>query len=170
MSERDDEWRMREYRNWEKGKVSFDLTKEFRDNNQALLKNYGRDRYTYQPELYDKAHNYWYQNEQRIIHGYPVTAWMQLGFIYATGVYTAQEQGCVPRGTMFARFWRYHYFDWLTFLRRGSIYGIGGGLAVGTLLFGSPDMSLKRVISKYQYWFHEDKLDVRGDFGNLQIS
>ena len=62
----------------------------------------------------------------------------------------------MPRGAIFSRFWRYHYFDWITFMRRGSIYAIGGGLIAGTVLFGSPDVSIKRGINRYQHWFHED--------------
>ena len=90
---------------------------------------------------------------------------MQLGLIYACGLYTAKEQGCVARGVIFSRFWRYHYFDWLTFLRRSGIYAIGGGLVAGTILFGSPDVSIKRVINRYQHWFHEDDLP-RGDYAS----
>ena len=65
---------------------------------------------------------------------------------------------------MFARFWRFHYFDWLTFLRRGGIYAWAGGLVTGTVLFGSPDVSIKRVIGAYRLWLAEDRPDVRGNY------
>ena len=82
------------------------------------------------------------------------------------GLYTAKEQGCVPRGTLITRFWRYHYFDWLTFVRRAGIYAFGGGLVAGTILFGSPDVSLKRAIHWYNYWISGDIQDKRGDYSN----
>ena len=69
----------------------------------------------------------------------------------------------MARGVIFSRFWRYHYFDWLTFLRRGGIYAWGGGLVAGTILFGSPDVSLKRAINRYQYVFEANRTDKRGD-------
>ena len=162
---RPDNWRAREVREFEKGSRKIDLTKDFQERNADLLQGYGRDRFTYQAELTDRSHNFWYQNEARFAHGYPVTAWMQLGLIYACGLYTAKEQGCVARGVIFSRFWRYHYFDWLTFLRRSGIYAIGGGLVAGTILFGSPDVSIKRVINRYQHWFHENDLP-RGDYAS----
>ena len=59
--------------------------------NAPLLNNYGRDRYTYKAELYDASHQYWYRNEARLAHGYPGTAWLQLGLVYAAGLYTAKE-------------------------------------------------------------------------------
>ena len=127
------------------------------------MKNFGRDRFTYKAELIDKSHNFWYYNEARFAHGYPYTAWLQLGLVYAVGVYTAREQGCVPRTTMMCKFWKFHYFDWMTFLRRAGVYGWAGGLVAGTIMFGSPDVSIKRAIGKYQYWFAENRQDVRGD-------
>ena len=149
-------WRGKQLREWEKGQKQIDLQKEFREMNAPLLNTYGRDRYTYKAELYDSAHQYWYHYEARIAHGYPGTAWLQLGLVYAAGLYTAKEQGCVARSAIFARFWRFHYFDWMTFLRRAGVYGVGGGLVAGTVLFGSPDISIKRIISFYNHWFSED--------------
>ena len=54
------------------------------------------------------------------------------------------------RGVYFAKFWQHHYFDWMTFLRRAGIYGIGGGLVLGTVLFGNPHLALRRVYNRYQ--------------------
>ena len=34
---------------------------------------------------------------------------------------------------------------------------IGGGLVAGTVLFGSPNVSIKRVINAYDYWFVMNK-------------
>ena len=36
-------------------------------------------------------------------------------------------------------------------------------MVAGTILFGSPDVSVKRGINRYMYWFGANKLDVRGD-------
>lgn len=92
-------------------------------------------------------------------HGYPYTAWLQLGLLYYVGLHTAKEQGIVKMGVPFARYWRAHYFDWITFARRGAIYAWAGGLVAGTVLFGSPDLALRRTISKYHYYFSMEKLD-----------
>ena len=162
--ERGEAWRAREIRDWEKGNKKIDLTKEFKENNKELLENYGRDNFTYKAELTDHAHIFWNKNEARFAHGYPATAWIQLGLLYGAGLYTAKEQGCVARGVIFSRFWRFHYFDWLTFLRRGGVYAWGGGLVAGTVLFGSPDVSIKRCISLYNHWMAENIQDKRGDY------
>ena len=71
---------------------------------------------------------------------------------------------------MFSRFWRYHYFDWLTFLRRGGIYAWGGGLLAGTILFGSPDVSLKRCFGWYNHWMAENIQDKRGDYSSYNAT
>ena len=54
--DRPDNWRYKELREWEKGQRKIDITKEFKDNNKELLKNYGRDRFTYKAELTDASH------------------------------------------------------------------------------------------------------------------
>ena len=154
-------WRIREARQYEKGLKKIDIQEQFREMNQGLLKGYGRDRFTYKAELTDASHQYWNEFEGRLAHGYPATAWLQLALLYGVGAYTAQEQGCVPRGTIFCRFWRFHYFDWITFLRRGGMYAWAGGLVAGTVLFGSPDISVKRCVNFYNTWMAEDIKDVR---------
>ena len=153
----DEPWKGREVREWEKGNKKIDLTQTFKEQNQELLQGFGRDSFSYRGELTDTAHCFWNENEAKFAHGYPVTAWMQVGMIYAAGLYTAKEQGCVARGVLFSRFWRYHYFDWITFMRRAGVYGVGGGLVAGTILFGSPEISIKRVVSYYKHWMTENK-------------
>ena len=75
----------------------------------------------------------------------------------------------MKHGTVFARYWRAHYFDWLLFARRGAIYAWAGGLLAGTVMFGNPDLSLRRAISKYHYYFSMEKLDYNGKEGQLLI-
>ena len=166
----EDNWRQREFREWEKGQRQIDLQKDFRERNKDLLSKYGRDNYTYNAELYDASHRYWYQNEARFAHGYPGTAWLQLGLLYGVGLYTAKEQGCVARGVLFSRFWRFHYFDWITFMRRGAVYAGAGGLVAGTVLFGSPQVSIRRIINFYQHWFVMNKTDSRGDYATYNLT
>ena len=91
MADKPDNWRVNELREWEKGTKKMDLQKEFRELNAPLLDNYGRDRFTYKAELTDASHRFWAENEARFAHGYPATAWIQLGLLYAAGMYTAQE-------------------------------------------------------------------------------
>ena len=75
----------------------------------------------------------------------------------------------MARGVIFTRFWRFHYFDWLSFLRRGGMYAWAGGLVAGTVLFGSPDVSIKRCIGFYQLWVAANKPDVRGESNLYQV-
>ena len=142
-----------------------DLVKQSREMNQPLVKNFMRDSLNYQPELYNKNAVYWAQNEGRIAHGYPGTAWLQLGLLYGVGLYTAKQQGLIRSGVVFTKFWKFHYFDWITFLRRGGIYAFAGGLVAGTVLFGSPDLSIRRSISSYHYWLSGEQKNIRGDYG-----
>lgn len=153
----------REVKQWENNIATFDLAKEFCRQNEQLTKNFGRDRFSYTPELHALNANYWAYNEAKLAHGYPATAWLQLGLLYYVGLYTAKEQGIVRMGTPFARYWRAHYFDWMTFARRGAIYAWAGGLLAGTVMFGNPDLALKRAISKYHYWMSQEKLDLDGN-------
>ena len=129
----------------------------------------GRDRFTYTAELTDAAHIFWFKNEAKFAHGYPYTGWLQTALVYVVGVYTAREQGCIPSSQYFCRFWRFHYFDWMTFLRRSGVYAWAGGLVLGTILFGSPDVSIKRCIGKYNYWMSENIQDTRGNYSNFNV-
>ena len=52
-------------------------------------------------------------------------------------------------------------------MRRGAIYAFAGGLVTGTVLFGSPDTSIKRIISFYDLWVLENEFDKRGDGNNI---
>ena len=137
------------------GVSTYNLSENFRQQNQALIGNFGRDRSTYRPENHYPNAEFWAKHEARMAHGYPYTAWLQLALLYGAGIYTAQEQGCIKKSVFVSRFWRYHYFDWLTFLRRGAIYGWAGGLVAGTVMFGNPNLSLKRAMSRYHYYFSE---------------
>lgn len=123
------------------------------------LKNYGKDRMTFTPETPYSTNAYYMRNEGSHSHGYPVTAWLQLAIVYGCGLYTAKEQGIVKKRVFFQSFWRAHYFDWLLFARRGFSYGIVGGLVAGTFLFGDHRIALRRVVSKYNYYFCMEKKD-----------
>jgi hypothetical protein len=125
------------------------------------LKNYGRDRFTYSPETPYTTAAFLARNEASQSHGYPKTAWLQLAIVYACGLYTAKEQGIVKKRVFFQKFWTAHYFDWLLFARRGFLYGIVGGLFLGTSLFGDHRLALRRVISRYTYLFCQEKPDPR---------
>ena len=148
----------REVKQWENGIIKYDMTKEFAKKNKKLVEGFGKDRFSWTPERTALNSVYWAKHEARIAHGYPYTAWYQLGLLYCCGIYTAQEQGIIKRGTPFARFWRAHYFDWMTFASRGFKYAWLGGLVSGTVLFGSPDISFKRCISYVNYLFMEAAL------------
>ena len=94
-------------------------------------------------------------------HGYPATMWMQMGIVFGCGLYTAKEQGIMGRGVYFTKFWQHHYFDWMTFARRAGVYGVAGGLVLGTVMFGNSTIALRRVYTYWQSWtgwggYHND--------------
>ena len=153
--------KQRQVKSFENGHWSTDLSQEVAEGN-PWLKNYGHDRYTYHTELYEVNNNYWYKNEAKLSHGYPLTLYLQAGIIYGCGLYTAKEQGIVKKGVVLSRFWRAHYFDWISFLRRSSVYGIAGGVLLGTIAFGNPELAMARVYSKYQYYMIDTKIDNNG--------
>ena len=82
-------------------------------------------------------------------HGYPRTMWLQMSIILGCGLYTAKEQGIMGRGQYVCKFWNHHYFDWMTFVKRSGIYGVAGGIVLGTFLFGNPDIAIRRIHSKW---------------------
>lgn len=151
---------MSELKKWENDIYKFDVTESSRVMN-PWLRNYGRDKFTFSPEMPYTSAAYYTKYEAPIAHGYPFTAWFQLALVYAAGLYTAKEQGIVKKGVYFQRYWRAHYFDWLLFAKRGAIYGWAGGLVLGTLLVGKPDIAIKRIISKYTCWFTMETTDPR---------
>ena len=146
-----------------------DLEKQSRELNKDLLDNFTRDPLHYKPELGNTSADYWYKNEARIAHGYPATSWLQIGLLYGTGLYTAKQQGLVAKGVIFTRFWNYHYFDWITYIRRAGLYAGAGGLVLGTVLFGSPELSVRRVHSFYKCWFTTSPPETRGEQTSLMI-
>ena len=99
-------------------------------------------------------------------HGYPATSYLQMGIVYLCGLHTARQQGIVKNNEFFRRYWRHHYFDWITFAKRSTKYGLVGGLIAGTMLFGNPDLAMRRAFSKYQYWFVMKPLDCRDNQHN----
>jgi hypothetical protein len=149
---------MSEVKKWDNNIYEYDVTEASRLMN-PWLKNYGRDRLTYNPETTFTSTAYLLRNEGSQSHGYPQTAWLQLAIVYGCGLYTAKEQGIVRKRVFFQKFWTAHYFDWLLFARRGFTYGIVGGLLAGTLLFGDQRLALRRAVSRYQYLFCMEKTD-----------
>ena len=139
----------REVQRWENGSRQIDIQRQFRELNQPLLKQFDKNPYLYEPENHSRAIRYWRRNEAKLAHGYPGTAWLQLGLLYGCGLYTAKEQGLIRKGVIVTQFWKFHYFDWITFAKRGGIYAWAGGLVAGTVMFGSPEISSKRIYSFY---------------------
>ena len=124
---------------------------------------------SYKPEISFENADYWEKNEGHMAHGYPGTSWLQIGLLYGTGLYTAKQQGLVGKGVVFAKFWGYHYFDWITYIRRAGLYAGVGGMVAGTILFGSPELSMQRMRSWYACYFQQDRPNVRGDYGNFLV-
>ena len=90
---------------------------------------------------------------------------MQAGLIYGCGIYTAQQQGIIRKNVYFSAFWNYHYFDHISFLKRSAVVGLGGGLVLGTLIFGKPDWAVQRAVNRAKYFtLHE----YQDNFGTNQ--
>lgn len=81
---------MGEIRKWDNDVYKYDVTEVSREMN-PWLKNYGRDRFTFNPEMPFTTAVRLYRDEASHAHGYPLTAWLQLGLVYAAGLYTAKE-------------------------------------------------------------------------------
>lgn len=81
---------MSEIKKWENDIHKFDVTEASRAMN-PWLKNYGRDRYTYTPEMHATSTLHLHHYEGSYAHGYPYTSWLQLAIVYCAGLYTAKE-------------------------------------------------------------------------------
>ena len=136
---------------WNKPGYKFDVAKAFKEANPGVCNDYHHSRFTMTPEK-DKFWS-WYFNafESRFAHGYPYTFALQGGIIYLCAIYTAREQGLISKtgNQFFFNIFRSHWFDWITFLKRAGIFGIAGGLVLGTVFFGDPTISLKRIHNTY---------------------
>ena len=148
---------------WENGLVHWDLTEESRKANEELCHNYGRDPLTFRPETLFVNNQHHRYNEGAWSHGYPATAWLQLGLAYACGIYTAQNQGIIRTGQIFKNFWSHHYFDWIQWGKRSVVFAWAGGLVLGTFLFGNPDTALRRIRTRYEVFMVSAKSDVRAN-------
>lgn len=153
---------MSQLRRWDNNLEEYDVTKASRKMN-PFLKNYGKDKFTYTPEVHFTSAVHHARTEGSISHGYPFTAWMQVALVYACGLYTAKEQGIVKKRVFFQRYWRAHYFDWILFGQRSFKYAIVGGVIAGTLLFGDHKLAMRRIYSKYQYLFCMEKTDPKNN-------
>lgn len=91
---------MSDIKKWDNDIYEWDVTKASKAAN-PWLKNYGKDRYTYSPEMHYTRAREDFLMEGPMAHGYPVTAWMQLSFVWLAGLYTAKEQGIVKKGVYF---------------------------------------------------------------------
>ena len=91
---------MSEIKKWDNDIYKYDVTEASKVMN-PWLKNYGRDRLTFNPETPYTSAAYHARNEAAHSHGYPLTAWLQLGLVYGCGLYTAKEQGIVKKRVFF---------------------------------------------------------------------
>jgi hypothetical protein len=127
-----------------KPNYNFDIAKAFKLANPNVCDNYEKSRYVITPE--HSEYWSWYYNtfESKFAHGYPYTFLLQGGIIYACALYTAREQGITKN------FIKSHWFDWITFFKRAGVFGVAGGLVLGTIFFGDPQISLRRISNWYQ--------------------
>ena len=54
------------------------------------------------------------------------------------------------------RFWRFHYFDWMQFIKLGAIFGYGGTGLIGMSLWGDPDLAFSRFRSRLRTMQYDD--------------
>ena len=83
---------------YENGLDKWDFQEESLKANPFLKTSFGRDQYTFKPETLALRNLHLSRTEASFSHGYPVTAWLQLGLCYGCAVYTAQEQGVFTKG------------------------------------------------------------------------
>ena len=152
----------------ENGLDKWDLQEESRKANN-FLELFGRDQYTFSPEKLTLRNLELRNREASNAHGYPFTSWLQLGLCYGCAVYTAQEQGVFQRRQFVGKFWNHHYFDWILAARRSAIYGIGGGLVLGTFLFGDVKLSIRRIWGSYDYYLAGSVEDPKANYLNWHV-
>ena len=95
MSERN---HLKDLRNWENGHKKWDFGEETYKANKEMMDGFGRDPFGYDPENRMTQNMYWKQMEGPVSHGYPQTAWLQIGLVYGCGIYTAHNQGIIRTG------------------------------------------------------------------------
>ena len=75
----------------------------------------------------------------------------------------------MKNGVYFQKYWKHHYFDWIKFgVRSFKLAGIGGFIG-GTILFGNPDLALRRAVSKYYFIAGFKQQDVRDSEANWHV-
>ena len=52
-------------------------------------------------------------------------------------------------------------------MRRVVVYAWAGGLVAGTVLFGNPQLAIRRAINRYHCWFTLEKIDTEGKIGTI---
>ncbi len=90
-----------------------------------------------------------------------MTYFLQAGLVYGIGYYTAMEQGIIRKSAFKPMFWRHHYFDWMLFAKRGTIFGVIGGAVVGTVIFGNQNLAQKVMKRRYTEWMVGTPRDFR---------
>ena len=129
-----------------------DLAAMFKEHNPSLTKNFGYNSWSYEPENNRYWMKYYRANEARMAHGYPYTGFLQAGIFLGCALYTAKKQG-LPNPHLF---FKSHWFDWITCFKRFGVFGVGGGLLVGIILFGDMRISMKRIYNRYKSLTYED--------------
>ena len=139
---------------YETSRASFniDVSKTFREHNKEMCENYGKDTQTSNFEKDAHFTDYYLRNEAALAHGYPLTLYLQGGIFYLTAYYTARGQG-LPNPHLF---YKSHWFDWITCFKRFAVFGIAGGMILGTVMFGDTGISLKRIYNRYNRLTYTD--------------
>ena len=132
--------------------AEIDIADTFRVNNPSLCEDYGKNAWSYTTERDDVWFPYHFETEARYAHGYPYTTYLQAGIFFGTAYYTARQQG-LPSPHLF---YKSHWFDWITCFKRFAVFGIAGGLVLGTFLFGDPKLSFKRIYNRYNRLCYTD--------------
>ena len=110
-----------ELMDYDNGYDHFNLSRMSRRQNWHWLKNYGHDKLTYHPELHEKGDAVFRKFEPWMAWGQPYTYILQGILIYGIGLYTAKKQGIIAGHNYMCRFWRNHWFDWITFFKNSFI-------------------------------------------------
>ena len=135
----------------------FDFTKEFKRANPELCETaHIPNQEFYNPYNSRYWTNFYTKYEGMMAFGLPQTYFLQAGIFYLCSLYTAREQGLITKTQFLFNCFQSHWFDWITCLKRFGVFGIGGGLLIGSIMFGDPNLVLAKVYERYNRLTYTD--------------
>ena len=133
-----------------------DVGANFKKNNPEMCNTFRKNKRTGRQENYQYWATYYAKNERSMAYGFPMTFALQGGIFYLCAVYTAREQGLITKSEFVFNFAKSHWFDWTKCLKRFGVFGVAGGLVLGSIFFGDPSLAIARWRNRYQRLTYSD--------------